>query len=241
MKSFLLMLTFITRIPIKIKFDFEPDAFAKGLLYMPAIGALIGLPLWAFDKYVDVGHPFVRAFLIIILYLMMTGGLHLDGLSDYFDGIYSVRDRKRMLEIMADARIGAFGVIGLCIYFIGIFAGIIVSSPEHLLVMPMIGRTAAVMLCAFGKYPKASGMGKDLVEYGKPWMGILAMLTMIAICLAIAPWLVLNVIMVFAVVTIVGIQSTKRIGGVTGDVLGAAIEISQVTWLIGISIVGGIL
>lgn len=61
--------------------------------------------------------PSVLAILVLMIYLMITGGLHLDGLADVSDGLFSCRDKERMFEIMKDSRIGAFGVIALFFLF----------------------------------------------------------------------------------------------------------------------------
>lgn len=182
MKSFfLLILTFMTRIPIPIKFEFNEKDFAKGLLLMPIVGLIIGGFLWLYTSFTPIEHSGVSAFILIFIYLAVAGGLHLDGLGDYVDGMFSGRTRERILEIMKDVHMGTFGVAALIVYFIGLFVGFSEATPMMVLLMPVVGKFMGVVACSFGHYPREKGMGMALVDYGKPWMAIMWCLVIAAV------------------------------------------------------------
>lgn len=240
MKSFILMLTFLTRIPYPVRFEFNNNDFARGLLFLPLIGLIIGLPMYLYTSYVQLSNPFLMSFLLMLIYLGMTGGLHLDGLADYFDGMFSGRRRERILEIMKDSSIGTFGVVGLCLYFIGMFVGLMTVSPLVVLLMPVVARVIGLLVCAFGKYPRQAGMGQPLVDYGRWYHGVISLLLLAIVLIfagesyLIAGGVTLLLMLVFF------IRTTQVIGGITGDVIGAAVEITQVLWLLTFSVIGGL-
>lgn len=240
MKSFIMMLTFFTRIPFPMSFEFEEKDFAKGLWWMPVIGVIIGIPLWAFNRYVSLTNPYLMSLLTILIYIAMTGGLHLDGLADYFDGIFSGRTKERILEIMKDVHVGTFGVVGLILYFIAIFVLMMDVEPLILLLMPIVGKTMGQLLCCIGKYPRKKGMGMPLIEYGKVWHGILVSCVLVTILFFIGVnYALAGLITIIFALLLTG-RTTQLIGGVTGDVIGASIELSQVVWLLVFAVMGGL-
>lgn len=241
MQSFLLMLTFMTRIPAKIKGEVNDDAFSRGVLFMPLIGLIIGFPLWILKTLMASVDEGITVFLVIIGYLLVTGGLHLDGLADYFDGMFSARAKERVFEIMSDSRIGAFGVIGLILYFLGFYSGGIRVSAMAFLLMPIVGRVMAVNFCAYWPYPKEKGLAKGMVDATKPWIGIVYSGLLCTLCLYLGITYLLSVLVVLLFTLLMGYKTTKVIGGVTGDVIGAGVEISQVVWLVSVALIGGML
>lgn len=240
MKSFILALTFFTRIPYPLRFEFNDRDFAKGLLYMPLLGLIIGLPLGLYGYFVDLDKPFLTAFLLILIYLAMTGGLHLDGLADYFDGMFSGRTRERILQIMKDSSIGTFGVVGLCLYFLGMYSGLMTAEPLVLLLMPVMGRMVGLLLCAFGQYPKEAGMGQAMVDYGQWYHGVIWLVWFVlGLGFAGLPYVIAGMVNL-ALMSVFYIRTKQVIGGITGDVIGAGIELSQVLWLITFVVMGGL-
>lgn len=232
MKSFILMLTFLTRIPIPVKFEFEEKDFARGLWFLPVTGFIIGLPLWAYNEYVNLDNAYLMSFLTIIIYISMTGGLHLDGLADYFDGIFSGRSRERILEIMKDTHVGTFGVVGLILYFIGMFALIMGAEPIVLLMMPVVGKSMGHLICSVGRYPKEKGMGMPLITYGKVWHGLIVTGTlMVFLYLNGMTYLIAGGCVLLFTLTF-HFRTTQIVGGVTGDVIGASVELTQIVWLL---------
>lgn len=240
-KSFILMITFLTRIPIPMKFEFNTEDFVKGFIYFPIIGALIGgiliLPFYVYD-YIPVT---VFAFLLIILYLLVVGGLHIDGISDVFDGIFSARKKDRMLEIMEDSRVGAFGVVGLVIYFLGIYVGLVeVIQMElgilYVFLMPIVGRTMALVGAGLSSYAKEEGLGKSLIDGTKPVVSICLIVLLCVGAYFINMTVLYSVLATIALVLVIIWRLHKILDGITGDVVGLLVEVSQVAFLLALTI-----
>lgn len=240
-KSFILMITFLTRIPIPMKFEFNSDDFVKGFAYFPMIGGIIGLVLMIPFLAIDYLKPSVFAFLIIILYLIVVGGLHLDGVCDVFDGVFSARNKDKMLVIMEDSRVGAFGVVGLVLYFLGIFVGLFeVVQMElgmwYILLMPVVGRTMALVGAGFSTYAKKEGLGKSLIDGTKPIVSSSLIVVLCVSAYLINMTVLISVVITTLVVILIIWRLHKILGGITGDVIGLIIEVSQVVFLLSLTI-----
>lgn len=119
MKSFMAMLGFFTRIPVHINFEAGEDIFIKGIKHLFLIALIIGVPVGLVFMTGRWTGQYIAAFLSLMLYLFLSGGLHIDGLADTVDAFGSNADKQRMLEIMKDSRIGTFGVLSICVYVAG--------------------------------------------------------------------------------------------------------------------------
>ena len=125
MKGFLLLLSFMTRIPMP-KTEYDEEKLGKSMKYFPVVGIIIGFILLFFCiifnfifKNINYSAALPLMIIVIILTdLITTGGLHLDGLADTFDGIFSYRSKHKMLEIMKDSRLGSNGALALILYFL---------------------------------------------------------------------------------------------------------------------------
>lgn len=249
-RSFILIITFLTRIPIPISFEFNTEDFNKGFKYFPLVGFIIGLfisiPL-LLSSYISER---VIAFFIIIFYLMIVGGLHIDGVSDVFDGIFSARTRERMLVIMEDSRIGAFGAIGLILYFLGMYIGLsqlllihgsVLANLDLALVtivlMPVVGRTMALISAGFSSYAKEGGMGKSLITENTPLVsGILIVLLCVG-CFFLGKVLFTAMMLTILLSLLITRNVHKVLKGITGDVVGMIVEVSQVIFILAVGII----
>lgn len=238
-QSFGMMLTFLTRIPLPLKGEFSEALFLRGRFFFPLIGGLIGLCLGGISLVNSVFPPSITAFLIIIVYLMLVGGLHIDGVGDVFDGIFSARTRERMLVIMEDSHVGAFGVIGLILYFLGMFIGlgeiILWSAPIRffiIIMMPVAARGIVLFVIGFCRYAKPTGMGKGLVESTTPLQGSLVLIIILGISLAISLKLAVAMGITAMIMLVIGKRIESILQGITGDVVGAVVEIGQVVFLL---------
>jgi adenosylcobinamide-GDP ribazoletransferase len=236
MKSFLLMLTFLTRIPIIIKFDFDDKTFKKGIYFFPIIGIIVGSFLGIIVYLTKNIGPDYKGFLVILAYLVVTGGLHLDGLADVCDGIFSCRKRERIFEIMSDSHIGTFGVIGLVLYFLGFWIGAKEITWQVALLFPVVGRCIGVCVCGWSTYAKASGMGKSLVTYTKVRHSLYA----VVLGSIMTFFCGLEVFIAYLITLGLSFVVLKRIhnilDGITGDVIGFMMELSQIIFLLSIGI-----
>lgn len=240
--SWILMLTFLTRIPFPIHFEFNTDDYARGIFYFPLIGGIIGLLLWPIifvQRFIPAG---VFPFIIIILYLLIVGGIHVDGIGDLFDGIFSARDQKRMLEIMSDSHIGAFGVVGIILYFMGMYVGLYEVMhtelfPVILISMPVIGRSVALIGAGLSRYAKPEGLGKAIVDRVGPLTSLMLSLVLVAAYFVFFPMIGLSIIVTLVVMLYILWRIHRTLDGITGDVLGALVEISQIVFLIVVGMV----
>ena len=120
MKGLILLFKFMTRLPIPANPEFDSKELGKSMKFFPVVGIVIGFILYG--VYL-IGAKFILssyllATIVVLAEVILTGGLHLDGLADTFDGIFSYRSKQKMLEIMKDSRLGTNGGIALVLYFI---------------------------------------------------------------------------------------------------------------------------
>jgi adenosylcobinamide-GDP ribazoletransferase len=238
MKGFLLLLQFMTRIPTP-KMEYNPKEMGKAMKFFPVIGMIIGGILYSsylfINQYFD--SPTLVVLIVLLIEVVLTGGLHLDGLADTFDGIFSYRSKKRMLEIMKDSRIGSNGVLALILYFlfkITLLAEVISidQMPYFLLVMPVISRFASVLNCGIAKYARDTGMGKYLVEE-TTFVGLVISF----VITASYSYYFVGIAGIYSLLLVVILAGyfaklmERKIGGITGDTLGAVLEMSGIVVL----------
>lgn len=234
MKRLILMLTFLTRIPIKVSYKFEKEDFVKGIVLMPLVGLIIGSILWGFsfvDKFID--RPIICLF-IWVIYIWITGGLHIDGLSDSIDGLFSNRDRERTLEIMKDSRVGAFGVLSIILVLaLNVMLTYYIDF-KLLLLVPVVGRSCALLSCSISKYArKGAGMGKDFIEYCGFKEGLVSVLFPIIIILVTFNYKIIIPVLITILFTMFIVKYIKdRLDGMTGDTIGFIIEITQTAFIL---------
>lgn len=239
MKRFLLMMQFFTRIPINKALDIEEDDFSKGIVYFPMIGLIVG-GLTYLVYYVSslFFQDFVSFIFVLLTSTLLTGGLHLDGLADTCDGLFSARDKERMLEIMRDSRIGTNGALGM-IFILGLKVALLLSVSKELLLpaivlMPVIGRTTMAVVMYKGKYAR-EGEGLGNLFVGKTSLSS----TIISLFLAIMSiYFLLSYIGVVALALCILLAFylrytfTMKLGGLTGDLLGAINETTETFFLL---------
>lgn len=234
MKSFLSALQFLTIIPAK-KNKFEDKALSEAVIYFPAVGIILGLILWALNELLLFlsFNPFFINVLLVILLIILTGALHLDGLADTFDALLSRKSKEEMLTIMRDSHIGTIGVLSL------ISAILLKVSLLSLLIQPLKA-TALVLMCALSRwslvlamylFPYARKDGKAKVFFENINFKLLFLPTIILLGPLIILYQAKGLILIalIALTTFLFARIVKRkIGGLTGDVLGAINEINEV-------------
>lgn len=230
MKSLLLMITFLTRLPVRYPFEFKERDFIKGIYYIPIVGLIIGGILWLVAQlYVYIDRP-VLSIMLWIIYIWITGGLHIDGLADTVDGVFSNRSRERALEIMKDSRIGAFGVLVIMmVYMLNIIVSIYLPIIVFLFI-PVVGRASAIIGCTFGHYArKDTGMGKGIVENCniKEFIYVLFLTLTLAVIFKVELYIVLSILLSFVFIYLISRYIKAKLGGFTGDTIGFTVEISQ--------------
>jgi cobalamin 5'-phosphate synthase/cobalamin synthase len=214
-------------------------------VYLPAVGAVIGAILavayFVLDK---LNTPnFLLATMITIIWLIVTGGLHFDGLMDTADGIFSHRNRERMLEIMQDSRVGNFAVIaGMAAFALKIAALSAITSqflPAILLLSPCLARLAETWAIGAFPYARAEGKGKvwhDTMRFPQDlfWAAICPLILLALLGTQeqlLIPTLIYCAIN-FAISLGAGTYLYNRLGGHTGDTYGAVVEIAETLSLV---------
>lgn len=233
MNSFLIGLQFLTRIHLVKQTVWTAEDFGRSTRFFPLVGLVLGIcyALAAWLLLYTLGMRSLTAALLLILPLLLTGGLHADGFMDTADGVFSGRERVRKLEIMKDSRVGAFGVVSFVMLMFVQFA--LLSDMASLLlvpalfVMPIIGRLAMVLAVACFPYAREEGMGKTFADMADRSTVVIAALTTAVLVL---PWgvlataaLVLGTLFAFLFCRMM----TNILGGVTGDVYGAATVLTE--------------
>ena len=175
MNRFISILQFMTRIPIRIETGFDEE-FHKSIVYFPLVGFVIGVITYIFGWLsLTIFDPFISAIVITLIEVLTTGGLHIDGLGDTFDAIYSNRDKERILEIMKDSRLGTnslLAIMFLILLKIGFINSLVQNNLLWLVIfMPVIGRIGVMIMTYKTVTPRAKGMGNLFI--GKCTIGML--------------------------------------------------------------------
>lgn len=241
-KRLVLMIQFLTHIPIPVNLEAGNEDFGKGLVLAPLVGIMIGgilaLAFWLLQGLLS---PFVLAVLLMVLYIILTGGLHLDGLGDTFDGLFSNRSRERILEIMRDSRVGTNAVLALVsvlLLNIGLLASADslqgLSPWQLILLFPVAGRMGSVTGAGISRYARSGeGLGKTFIDYcgAREVVEGLLLGALLSFCVGGLTGLLLAIFPAITAVLLT-MAFSRKIGGATGDILGAVCELNQTLFLL---------
>jgi adenosylcobinamide-GDP ribazoletransferase len=209
-----------------------------GSAYFPLVGLLLGLLLWLLVlAFVPLVPQLALAGLLVVALVLLTGGLHLDGLMDTCDGLFGGVTRERKLEIMRDSRVGSFGVLaGVCALLLkfALFASLSEHSlPIALLLILPSARWAMVLALRIFPSARPTGLGATYQQAVTTERLVLASLITLAIVVSAGHWIGLIVWATTSATTLVlGFWITRSIGGLTGDCYGAIAEVAEVVALL---------
>ena len=239
MRDFLRALLFLTILPVRQIPLSEERELARSMAFFPLVGLIIGL-LSAIGNYLLslVLPQSLTLWFTLGLLVLLTRGLHLDGFADTMDGLASGGSKEKIFEVMRDSRIGAFGVISLILLIGAKYLALdqisTKSIPYSLMLMAVMGRNSMVLVCYRSPYARSGG------GLAKPFSENLGSRQM-AISLASAFGIALLLMGVEGVLVFLGIGIfslgyrlffIKKLGGVTGDILGAANELAELLCLL---------
>jgi adenosylcobinamide-GDP ribazoletransferase len=243
--TFPLALTFLTKIPWPWAGQADEQSLARSMFWFPWVGALLGLVFWGTWVVLAKILPGpATAALLLALTVFITGGLHLDGLADVADGLGGGHTPAEALAIMKDSRVGAFGVICLIVALIlkfALFLSILGSSGGRaLLLFPVLSRWGMVFLAYLSPYARPErGLGQAMTLGVSRQVVTGAGLATFVLSLAILGTIGL---LLFAItggaVWLGSLYFQKRLGGITGDVLGATNEVLEILVLTGALLIG---
>lgn len=246
-QAFAVAINFMTTIPIPGNFPFTETACRRSVVFYPMAGALIGLILMLSGIVLPHVFPLpLSGVLLLIIWIVLTGGLHLDGLMDTADGILSRRSRDEMLAIMKDSRVGAMGVI-VCVIHLLLKATLIITwlqLPDRqevlfFFLVPVWSRWFVVFSIAGWPYARREGLGSYVRAAGYKHAMLATLLSLPVSVLGFylsgydALWQVLiGPVVILGITGILGwlinCYFHRNLGGLTGDTYGAVNELLEV-------------
>lgn len=241
---FLLAVQFLTRIPIATDQLHTPDRLEASTRYYPMVGLLLGvvcaLTFW-------IGHLIFPTSLALALAIAMgfllTGAFHEDGLADTFDGIGGGLNRAQALEIMKDSRLGTFGtlalIIALSVKFAGLFALPALWIIVGLIVAHTTSRLSSIIVIATSAYAREDGKAKPVAGgISRTGLGVAALTGIATLCAASwvlpAPAILAGLAGLTVGHICIRLFFERKLGGYTGDTLGAVQQISEIGFYLGL-------
>ncbi|RDH81587.1 MAG: adenosylcobinamide-GDP ribazoletransferase [endosymbiont of Galathealinum brachiosum] len=241
MTAFLIALQFLTRFPLNFNIEWTDENVARSLLWYPVVGFLIGLCIFVISSLLAEQNSILVAAIILSVWVIITGGLHLDGLADSADAwVGSHGDKKRALEIMKDPQAGPIAVIVLVLVLLIKFSAInslILNNEIYLLIAaPVIARCVPLTLFLTTPYVREQGLGSAMAAYlprELAWT-VLSVVSIVSLFFLGFVQAVVLILVVACVLWYLRYLMVKFIGGMTGDTIGAAIEFVEVVVLMAI-------
>ena len=233
----------MTTLPVKLPDDWSAGDSGRASVWYPLVGLVIGALTWlVWNGATLILPPLVTGVVTLVIWIGLTGGLHLDGLADGCDGLLASASAERRLEIMKDPHVGAFGVIGLTLVLMLKVAALTSLTPASSPGILLAATFARWCILPAGLIrlarPSGAGMGADFALGFRRsyilWGAIIPLL----IALLTGPRAGLSALAGLGAAAWVLWLGTSRIGGVTGDVFGMVVEIVEtvvlVAFLIGV-------
>ena len=237
MTGLVIAVRYLTIVPLPGRTVHGEDAPGRAAGWFPVVGLGLGLVLVSVERVTSVLFPsLLAALLTVTAWKVLTGGLHLDGLADCLDGLVG-RDAEHRLSIMRDSRIGAFGAVGLILFLLLEIAAVAELPAglrwRALLVLPALARATPPLLARCFPPARIAGHGAAFRNGLSPSAAPVALVLALALV-----WVGLGVVgllgagaALVAAFALAGFMAA-RLGGVTGDVLGAAIEVAELAGLL---------
>lgn len=228
-KGFALAVSMLTTVPFFKIHDFFKGINGYAVMFYPLVGFLLGLILWGVQSLLS---PFAPSFhigiIIFVLWVLLTGALHLDGLSDTVDGLYVTKEKA--LKVMKDSHVGGMGMIVSATFLIAKASSLAHFEAFYLLpIILMLPRLNVVLAIYFYPYVSPNGMSTlAKAELTKTELFIALFYSLVLVAF-FNIWLAL----VSALLVLFVIKSffIKRYGGFTGDIYGFSIEVTELILL----------
>jgi adenosylcobinamide-GDP ribazoletransferase len=243
MLPFWIALQFLSSFPIRLPGMPTPEQTGRSLLFYPVVGLVFGIVLMAFSALLQGAPLLLHAALVLAAWVMLSGGLHLDGLADSADAwLGGFGDRERTLTIMKDPRSGPIAVVTLVVVLLLKFAALVaLIQQQHsigLLLAPVIGRAALLGLFLHTPYVRKGGLGQALADHLPRRVSQQVLLVVAMGSLLVAGFSGLVALLV-AVVGYVWLRQVmmRRLGGTTGDTAGAMLELLEVAVLVALALI----
>ena len=242
MLPFWIALQFLSSLPIRLSGMPQPQELGRSLLFYPLVGLLFGLLLWGLNALLAGTPLMLHAALLLTMWVLLSGGLHLDGLADSADAwLGGFGDRERTLTIMKDPRSGPIAVVTLVLVLLLKFCALLaLIEQQHgavLLIVPLIGRSALLAVFLTTPYVRAGGLGQALADHlprrAGWWVLAFCALACVFLTGVAGVWALGLAAIGFVWLRRVMMQ---RLGGTTGDTAGALLELLEVLVLVGLAL-----
>ncbi|RMO72299.1 adenosylcobinamide-GDP ribazoletransferase [Pseudomonas syringae group genomosp. 3] len=238
MLPFWIALQFLGSLPIRLPGMPRPEELGRSLLFYPLVGVVFGTLLLGFNALLSGAPLMLHAALLLSAWVLLSGGLHLDGLADSADAwLGGFGDRERTLSIMKDPRSGPIAVVTLVMVLLLKFAAIVALIESHnsigLLLAPLIGRSAMLALFLGTPYVRSGGLGQALADHLPRSLGRKVLLVSAVGCVVLAGGSGIAALLVCGV-CFYGLRRMmmRRLGGSTGDTAGALLELLELAVLL---------
>jgi adenosylcobinamide-GDP ribazoletransferase len=238
MLPFWIALQFLSSLPIRLPGMPTPQQSGRSLLFYPLVGLLFGVLLLALNQVLEGSPLLLHAALLLGAWVMLSGGLHLDGLADSADAwLGGFGDRERTLVIMKDPRSGPIAVVTLVVVLLLKFSAALALIEAHsslgLLLAPVIARAAMLALFLNTPYVRPGGLGQALADHLPRRAGLRVLAAVVLFCVFMGGWAAAWVLLVctggFFWLRRLMVQ---RLGGSTGDTAGAMLELLETLVLV---------
>jgi len=234
LRHFLLAIQFLTRLPVPGGLRTIEEQLGKAAGFFPLVGVIVGgSGAIVFVLTKSLAPLSVAVLLALAFVTSLTNAFHEDGLADTFDGLGGGWTKDRALEIMRDSRIGTFGSLALLFLILGKYSFLSALEPRQtwrwLIVAHTASRWTILPLCAWLPYARVDGQGKLVARQISSFALLIGSLTFLLILLLL-PWRMLFGALGVTTIVVVfcGLYFKRRLGGITGDCLGAVNQITEV-------------
>ncbi|WP_434572452.1 adenosylcobinamide-GDP ribazoletransferase [Pseudomonas sp. Z3-8] len=238
MLPFWIALQFLSSLPVRLPGMPEPAQLGRSLLFYPLAGVVFGGLLCGLDAWLSGAPLLLHAALLLTAWVLLSGGLHLDGLADSADAwLGGFGDRERTLLIMKDPRSGPIAVVTLVLVLLLKFSALLALIEQQqtlaLLIVPVLGRGALLALFLTTPYVRAGGLGQALADHLPRRAGWQVLCAVALGCVLVAGWAGL-VGLIVAALGFIGLRRImlRRLGGCTGDTAGALLELLEMAVLV---------
>lgn len=241
-RPLLAAIALLTRIPMPTLNPLTPHEWGKSVLFYPVVGLLIGCLLTTIAQLPLSLSEDLRAALILMVWVWITGGLHLDGLADTADAwVGGMGDRKKTLTIMKDIHTGSAAVTTLIVHLILKYAALKTLLPTMelwtLILPPVIARGSLLLLFLTTPYVNAQGMGKSAADHVPKKTGSTLLIFIALAVLFLPSWVGVKLILLgLSVFFFLRHHMLNRLGGTTGDSAGAQCELLESVLLVGLAV-----
>ncbi len=235
MKSFIIALQFLTRIPIKTKNEISNEDFGSSQKSFVFVGILLGIIITGTFYFLNNRiPPFVLGAILLLMEVGLSGGLLLDGFMDTCDGVFSARPRERALEIMKDSRVGAHSVTAVTILFIikfSVYASLQYINNPYIITMlsPAVGLCFLLFTIVFFPYARKEGIGKYFKDRTKNLYFYISIIILFVLSYLLANnfYPIIGIIITFFLNISIAIKINNFLNGHTGDTYGAMAQTAQ--------------